>query len=176
MCARALTVESRAIRETSGLLHAAEIANALARVHRADVRADSWAKINSARHSLALTQHHDGVTGTAKQYVVNDYLNKLDKARRDSTDVLCEAAGYLLSKSDERTVLTVENGPVKFSGVDQVYEGEHSEENDQDQPIKPLVVQNPNAWDSEIPITLRVDRAHMHVLDSSGAEIDCQVR
>ncbi|CAN0527083.1 unnamed protein product, partial [Scytosiphon promiscuus] len=33
------------------------------------------------QRAQALVQHHDGVTGTSKQHVAEDYAQRLDKAR-----------------------------------------------------------------------------------------------
>ena len=40
--------------------------------------------INHFREMVALTQHHDAITGTCKQYVASDYINSLRNAMRNS--------------------------------------------------------------------------------------------
>jgi len=60
-------------------LRSAEIIYSLASI----LNARSLERLNSlipsliyARQNLALFQHHDGITGTAKDVVVNDYANR----------------------------------------------------------------------------------------------------
>ncbi|KAI9576565.1 hypothetical protein GQX74_009622 [Glossina fuscipes] len=44
--------------------------------------------IGAARHQHSLFQHHDGVTGTAKHYVVEDYAKRMLKAVNDCRFVM----------------------------------------------------------------------------------------
>ncbi|XP_064596586.1 alpha-mannosidase 2-like [Liolophura sinensis] len=56
----------------------------------------------SARRSLGLYQHHDGITGTAKDFVVVDCGKKLLKAIMDLKRMIVECA-YLLMVSDRKS-------------------------------------------------------------------------
>ncbi|XP_051117304.1 alpha-mannosidase 2-like [Andrographis paniculata] len=64
-------------------------------------------KLISARRNLALFQHHDGVTGTAKDHVVVDYGSRMHVALEDLQIFLSKAFEVLLGmhheKSDQNT-------------------------------------------------------------------------
>jgi alpha-mannosidase II len=53
-----------------------------------------------ARRNLGVFQHHDGVTGTSKDHVVNDYGLKLQTAITSSETIMEQSAGYLLYQND----------------------------------------------------------------------------
>ena len=52
-----------------------------------------------ARQNLALFQHHDGVTGTAKDHVVVDYAERMVESIHKLQTVMSQSAYYLLSSS-----------------------------------------------------------------------------
>ena len=52
-----------------------------------------------ARRNLALFQHHDGVTGTAKDHVVVDYGNKMLQSIQRLPAIMSHSAHYLLTPS-----------------------------------------------------------------------------
>jgi len=56
-------------------------------------------RLVGARQSLSLFQHHDGVTGTAKDHVMIDYGNKMLSAIRSCQQVISQSAHYLLTHS-----------------------------------------------------------------------------
>ncbi|KAL2621609.1 hypothetical protein R1flu_001814 [Riccia fluitans] len=56
-------------------------------------------KLVSARRNLALFQHHDGVTGTAKNHVVVDYGQRMHQSVIDLLRVMSDSVHILLSRS-----------------------------------------------------------------------------
>ncbi|KAL0270255.1 UNVERIFIED_CONTAM: hypothetical protein PYX00_007725 [Menopon gallinae] len=57
--------------------------------------------LRDARRSLSLFQHHDGVTGTARDNVMEDYAKKMLDAINDSQHVIQQCAHFLLSPVEE---------------------------------------------------------------------------
>ena len=67
--------------------------------------------LQQARRSLALFQHHDAITGTAKGYVVVDYEEHLLAAYNQSQNIIRRAFQGLLTTEDEA------ESPVEFHPV-----------------------------------------------------------
>ncbi|XP_066922208.1 alpha-mannosidase 2-like isoform X2 [Clytia hemisphaerica] len=88
-------------RELMAHLRAAEIifslANAHSQHHGNFEGEDLFHKLSGARKELALFQHHDGVTGTAKDHVVTDYGSRMHRAIKDSVAVMAKSANFLLT-------------------------------------------------------------------------------
>jgi alpha-mannosidase II len=58
--------------------------------------------IVGSRRNLGLFQHHDGITGTAKDFVVADYGAKMLRAIKDTKDVIRRSAHYLLTEDKSK--------------------------------------------------------------------------
>ncbi|EPB78244.1 hypothetical protein ANCCEY_02628 [Ancylostoma ceylanicum] len=78
-------------------LRAAEIAFSLKAMKGESPTDEVFAKLVLARRALSLFQHHDGITGTAKDHVVVDYGNKMLAALEATEKVLSEALSALIS-------------------------------------------------------------------------------
>uniref|UniRef100_A0A914NFC5 mannosyl-oligosaccharide 1,3-1,6-alpha-mannosidase n=1 Tax=Meloidogyne incognita TaxID=6306 RepID=A0A914NFC5_MELIC len=50
----------------------------------------------NARRALSLFQHHDGVTGTAKSLVMDDYGEKMSQALSDTKNIIARSSEFLL--------------------------------------------------------------------------------
>ena len=57
----------------------------------------SFDKLVNSRRSLALFQHHDGITGTSRYWVAEDYEHRLEHGLQMTKDVMRSAVGFLLS-------------------------------------------------------------------------------
>jgi len=93
-------------RVLEGYLRAAEVAYSLAWAEmeyigsdKVDLSVSGLEKLIGARQALSLFQHHDGITGTAKDHVVLDYGDKMVTAIRNLQEVISQSANFLLTKS-----------------------------------------------------------------------------
>ncbi|KAK9272827.1 hypothetical protein L1049_003205 [Liquidambar formosana] len=60
-------------------------------------------KLTAARRNLALFQHHDGVTGTAKDHVVEDYGTRMHTSLQDLQNFMSKAIEVLLGIRHEKS-------------------------------------------------------------------------
>jgi len=60
-------------------------------------RSSSNDQLIISRRSLALFQHHDGITGTSKFWVAEDYEKRLEHGLQASKNVIRSAVGFILS-------------------------------------------------------------------------------
>ncbi|CAM9883542.1 unnamed protein product, partial [Hapterophycus canaliculatus] len=105
-------------RVTSGYLQAARQLHALAGAGRGQGQGEGNGDVAREREALAaleraqaLLQHHDGVSGTSKQHVADDYAQRLDRARVGAEAIVSSALSRLAFGDDSSdTVQPQQNG------------------------------------------------------------------
>ncbi|KAH9509722.1 Alpha-mannosidase 2x [Bulinus truncatus] len=60
---------------------------------------DFMQKLVDARRALGLFQHHDGITGTAKDFVMVDYAQRLLRALQNTKTIISECSTFLLAQT-----------------------------------------------------------------------------
>ncbi|GMT31407.1 hypothetical protein PFISCL1PPCAC_22704 [Pristionchus fissidentatus] len=88
------------IREASALLQLARQLNVLAAGG-----AVNDVEVEHMQRASALAQHHDAVTGTAKENVTRDYERRLAAGMKDGESVLHDSLAHLATKKDSTAVL-----------------------------------------------------------------------
>ncbi|GFO22526.1 alpha-mannosidase [Plakobranchus ocellatus] len=68
-------------------------------------------KIEGSRRALALFQHHDGITGTAKDHVVEDYGKRMLNGLHDAKWVIAECSAFLLHEDMKAFQFREADGP-----------------------------------------------------------------
>ncbi|KAL3288965.1 hypothetical protein HHI36_003408 [Cryptolaemus montrouzieri] len=133
--------------------------------------------LHEARRSHSLFQHHDGITGTAKDHVVKDYANKMLTAIHSCQKVIQFCTHRLLSKPD----VVIDNNDAVFYNIDDI---RHTwNELDEHYPIvigpevrtKKVVIYNSLTFTRIEAVTFSVSTPHIEVLDLHGKRIQCQV-
>ncbi|XP_054262638.1 alpha-mannosidase 2 isoform X2 [Macrosteles quadrilineatus] len=134
--------------------------------------------LHTARSSLALFQHHDGVTGTAKDHVVQDYANKMLLAIKNCQHVIQLMAHYLLSPA--QSTYKLEEDAVYFDldhGRKLAYSlpGQKTLVFNSIRESHRVVIYNSLSWVREEVVTLRVSTPDLKVTDWKGNVLQAQV-
>lgn len=132
--------------------------------------------LQTARRALSLFQHHDGITGTARDYVVQDYFNQMTEALRACKFVIQQAAYRHLTKpsvyqpdykfnyfsiDDSRSIGLSENRPTIVLGPDS--------------PEKYIVLHNSLPRVRETTVEFLVSKPFVMVQNLDGTTIKSQI-
>ncbi|XP_010424099.1 PREDICTED: alpha-mannosidase 2 [Camelina sativa] len=134
-------------------------------------------KLTAARRNLALFQHHDGVTGTAKDYVVQDYGTRMHTSLQDLQIFMSKAIEVLLGIRHEKD---------KSDQSPSFFEAEQVRSKYDARPVhKPIAARegnshtvilfNPSEQTREEVVTVVVNRAEISVLDSNWTCVPSQI-
>ncbi|XP_047525382.1 alpha-mannosidase 2 [Pieris napi] len=134
-------------------------------------------RVERARRALSLFQHHDGVTGTARDDVVLDYASKMLQAIKDSQSVIQQAAFYLL----KQPAIIDQNQEDIYFEVDDIWRKNNEIPAritialDEVSPSRRLVLYNALAFRRQEIITVFVSSPHVEVFDPEGSPIMAQI-
>ncbi|XP_062617760.1 alpha-mannosidase 2-like isoform X1 [Saccostrea cucullata] len=108
-------------REVERNLHAADVLNTLVTGYsqKWNVKYHTYHDISNflqqSRRNLALFLHHDAITGTSKEYVMQDYENKLFHSYNSTQKVISNSAQFLLTGGNLELPMILEPEEVKTS-------------------------------------------------------------
>jgi hypothetical protein len=77
-------------------------------------------KLDSFRKNVALVHHHDGITGTAKEHVRDDYEKKLKKGIESSKEIMESMIGSFMGKT-MRPLITMNSSVLNSENVLKFY-------------------------------------------------------
>ncbi|CAA7056988.1 unnamed protein product [Microthlaspi erraticum] len=127
----------------------------------------------SLGEALGIAQHHDAVTGTAKQHVTNDYLKRLALGASEAETVVNSALSCLLNKAPN-TGCTQPAIAFSQCSLMNISYCPATEETLSGQKSLILVAYNSLAWNRTEIIRIPVNDAGLSVEDSSGNILDTQ--
>ncbi|KAK7095851.1 hypothetical protein V1264_005212 [Littorina saxatilis] len=117
-------------------LRSAEIIFTLAQAYARKNRASNFPsvemmkKLVTARRSLGLFQHHDAIAGTAKDFVINDYGERLLEGLTGAKQVMAESAAFLVVK---------DKGQYKYDAAAPILDLDQVREAHDSLPLRPVI-------------------------------------
>lgn len=132
-------------------------------------------KLTAARRNLALFQHHDGVTGTAKDHVVVDYGTRMHIALQDLQIFMSKATEVLLGLRHEKS----DQSPAQFepAQVRSKYDVQPVQKaiSAQEGTVQTVVLFNSLEQTRNEVVMLVVERPDVTVLDSNWTCVKSQI-
>ncbi|KAF7988744.1 hypothetical protein HCN44_007054 [Aphidius gifuensis] len=138
-------------------------------------------RLVDARQLHALFQHHDGVTGTAKDHVVIDYAKKMIKALNNSNHVLQIAAAHLLQHNKKPSPSFGLNEESKYLIMDEM-RSHHTSIGERQTIIfidnatpEKILIYNSLPRERKKVQSLIISMPFVRVTDRNGQSIECQI-
>ncbi|KAL5793121.1 hypothetical protein ACOSP7_001715 [Xanthoceras sorbifolium] len=132
-------------------------------------------KLTAARRNLALFQHHDGVTGTAKDHVVQDYGTRMHTSLQDLQIFMSKAIEVLLGIRHEKS----DQNPSQFEPlqVRSKYDAQpvYNAISAREGTSQSVVLFNPLEQTREEVVMVIVNRPDVSVLDSNWTCVQSQI-
>uniref|UniRef100_UPI00398F1BDD alpha-mannosidase 2 isoform X2 n=1 Tax=Pristiophorus japonicus TaxID=55135 RepID=UPI00398F1BDD len=129
-----------------------------------------------ARRNLGLFQHHDAITGTAKEWVVVDYGTRLFHSIMNLKRVIGDSAHFLILK-DKETYKHIPSTPFLQMDDSQATQDSLPQRTTIELSLLPrfLVVYNPTDQDRISVVTVQVNSYKVRVLTASGQPVEAQI-
>lgn len=123
--------------------------------------------------ALGIAQHHDAVTGTAKQHTTDDYAKRLAIGASKAEVVVSTSLAVLASKKsgDQRSALASAFSQCQLLNISYCPPTEDSIPQAKDLVV---VVYNPLGWNRTDIVRIPVNEANLVVKDSSGNKVEVQ--
>ncbi|XP_044575986.1 alpha-mannosidase 2-like [Cotesia glomerata] len=158
-----------------GALRGAEIISAIALIH--GHQQDFGERIIEARELHSLFQHHDGITGTARNHVVVDYADKMLSALKNLDVVTQQSAAHLLKNT---TVPNLHHESVYLSLDEVRYHYKDIKERkilklNRNETLKKVIIYNSLPRQRTKVQTLIVSTPFVQVVNRNGDQLQCQI-
>lgn len=135
-----------------------------------------YKNLTRARQNLALFQHHDAITGTSREFVMNDYGLKLFEGIQGCVSIQTDAIQCLLLKNNDRVPAPSTKIIVPDSDR-QTYDRLSTKQilNIDKDHIRNIVVFNPHGKIKTEPIKVLVTKPNVQVIDIDGLVVKHQI-
>lgn len=131
-----------------------------------------YEKLILARRNLGLFQHHDGITGTAKNAVMIDYGQRLFKSLQDSIQLQKNSIEFLLQNSTEKqNFISSETERTRFDDLPKKI----SIEINQNLKSAEIILYNSLAQERIELISLRTTSPNVKLIDHQGKGVKIQI-
>ncbi|KAH9290652.1 hypothetical protein KI387_034769 [Taxus chinensis] len=135
-------------------------------------------KLIAARRNLALFQHHDGVTGTAKNHVVQDYGTRMHSSLQDLQNIMAKCVQALLEDGfDKGEYKDSQLTQFEHEQVRSVYDIQpmHKAIDITHQKVQSVVFFNPLEEVVDQVVMVVVSKSDVCVMDSNRSPLESQV-
>lgn len=144
--------------------------------HHWDISSEFEKKLEVARRALSIFQHHDGVSGTAKDYVMRDYDNMMIEGIKNCKFVMQQAAYRLLTQEN----IYQPDFSYQYFNIDDSRSAAGNESRSviiigEDVPFKYIAIHNSLPRERAEVVEFFVAKPFVSVTDSEGNVIAAQV-